>query len=422
MLHVLRRLPRARVQEADELQSQLAAIEKAALEQYNQVDAPARTASAGGSAMPGQALQARAFAGGPGMLPNWSAPGARHADSATGSCCSQLPAHLACAGRAHLPSAAARAECAGCAGCGPWAAAGPPHAAHVELGVNLPTGWVCVRTAQGMPYYANAHTGQSSWTPPPLRPEAPPCPPEPSDAPTPCAANADGPSAAASVRSADAPLDAAPPPAMCAGADCAPIADEPHEPQVDASSGLGVWTTVAVRTVEEVRGHGQRDAESSDDEREREEHARGEDAETRAESRMRAAAGRAHGSAAGQVPREDEGGAGAKPREAWAHIVERMEEEGGAGGDEAQIDSAGLLLGDNLVAHLQSHFPSRADGGRGGPAPSGHAPPPAAAERSCGEAPPAPLEEEVDVPIEFKRRKVGAGKATNRRKVGSLDL
>ncbi|KAG8468228.1 hypothetical protein KFE25_013311 [Diacronema lutheri] len=358
-----RKASRAERKEADELQSQLAAIEKAALEQYNQVDAPARTASA-----------------------------------------------------------AARAECAGCAGCGPWAAAGPPHAAHVELGVNLPTGWVCVRTAQGMPYYANAHTGQSSWTPPPLRPEAPPCPPEPSDAPTPCAANADGPSAAASVRSADAPLDAAPPPAMCAGADCAPIADEPHEPQVDASSGLGVWTTVAVRTVEEVRGHGQRDAESSDDEREREEHARGEDAETRAESRMRAAAGRAHGSAAGQVPREDEGGAGAKPREAWAHIVERMEEEGGAGGDEAQIDSAGLLLGDNLVAHLQSHFPSRADGGRGGPAPSGHAPPPAAAERSCGEAPPAPLEEEVDVPIEFKRRKVGAGKATNRRKVGSLDL
>lgn len=88
-----------------------------------------------------------------------------------------------------------------------------------------------------------------------------------------------------------------------------------------------------------------------------------------------------------------------------------MEEEG-AGGDEAQLDAAGLLLGDNLVSHLRSHFPTgSADGAADAPA--------ARAEPSRG-AQPAPADAEGELPqVDFKRRRLGAGKAANRRRLGA---
>lgn len=430
-------------QESEELQSQLAAIEKAALEQYNQVDAPMRAAcgrgaDGGPSRAPVSGVGATgAAAAAPqpsaGLPPGWSVQLSPQGvpfyyDAATRTSHWQLPA-----GCAQPHGAAAPVGCCAAAGAGHSAAAGAAPTAAGTGGVpqhGLPAGWSCAWTAQGVPYWVNVLTRESSWSPPqPAAAQQQPLPAAAGAAVAPAAAAAAAaaeaaPAAAAGSAAAAAPTAEAPCAASSGhGAPAAAQApqpaqaQEPAQAEVDEASGLGAWTTVAVRPLEPLSAEARRELVGSDEEEEEAQaaHEKAADALERQARRMREAAGRARaGRTGGSEAEEGSAPSAAKPREAWADIVERMEDEG-AGGDEAAIDSSGLLLGDNLVAHLQSHFPTKGTGGRALSGTAAGARDGGPTEQQRGEAEAA---EEVAPQVDFKRRKVGAGKANHRRRAG----
>lgn len=385
----IRKTTRGDQREKDDLDSQLAAIEKAALEQYNLTDvqrsglSAAGPSSAAGAPRPTPVPPAPAVSASGAALPaGWSVQlGPQgvpfYYDANTRSSHWTLPAHM------QAPQPHARPP-------------PPPPPA-------IAAGWACASAPDGRPYWYNSSTQQSSWQPPsgaqPGGATAASGAPATSDvADAPAAA----PPAAAAAPSAEREARPAPPPEAAAAAAPPP----PAEPAVEEATGLGGWTTVAVRVVEELAPDS--DAEYDDDDDERRARAKGAaNAAEALERRARAAAGRARSGEDAVVA-----SANGASRETWADIAQRIDEDG-AGGDEAALDAQGLLLGDNLVAHLQSHFPTkpRAEGAEASAA--------AAPLGAAGAATAAAADEAVPE-VEFKRRKVSGVKASARRKPGSI--
>lgn len=400
----------------DTLEKQLADIEKAALEQYNAVDAPGAPGAGAGSALgarPTPAVAAGASGAHAGRMP--AAPCAPHAASGlasgVGSGTSGLPAGWAAqrapSGHVYYFHAATRQS--------QWHPPTAVHATHTPAQPSLPAappppagaggsvllaGWAEQRTPQGWTYYVHPQSGRSQWERP-----APPSAPTPSvdgaagraapAAPAPAAELAVGvpPSAQPAAGSGDAgvsqtavprrppppPPPGPPPPPPAAEAAPASATEEQgpdNSPSADAAPVHaapmpGGWTTVRVRAVQP---------------------------EAPAAEGAGAAEERAEPSAVGHTGAAPPP-AGGTAEAAWAPIVERLD-FAGAGGDEAATDAQALLVGGagTLVAHLQAHFPTSA------------AAAPAAASAVAEAMGSAAAPEEAPA-VQFKRRKVERNKA-----------